>query len=127
MAERLKFQEMLEGLRQSLGEVPEHRTGRNTQYGISDAGLGAFAVFYIQSPSFLAHQRDMQRHKGQNNAQGLFGVGRIPSDSQIRNLLDPIEPTQLYEPFWEIYRRLDEEGYLDKYEGVGGTRLISLG
>ena len=95
MAERLRFQEMLESLSRSLEGVPEHRTGRNTQYGISDAGLGAFAVFYIQSPSFLAHQRDMQRKKGQNNAQGLFGVRRIPSDAQIRNLLDPVEPRQL--------------------------------
>ena len=123
---RLKFQAMLDGLRQNLEEVPEHRSGRNTQYEIADAGLGAFSVFYMQSPSFLAHQRDMQRKKGQNNAQGLFGVERIPSDGQIRNLLDPVEPGCLYKPFWEIYRHLDEGGHLDKYGGVGGTRLISL-
>jgi hypothetical protein len=117
---------MLEGLRQDLEGMPEHRTGRNTQYEIADAGLGAFSVFYMQSPSFLAHQRDMQRNKGQNNAQGLFGVERIPSDGQIRNLLDPVEPGALYERFWEIYRRLDEGGHLDEYRGVAGTRLISL-
>jgi hypothetical protein len=126
MAEGLKFREMLECLRQSLVEIPEHRTGRNTQYEIPDAGLGAFSVFYIQSPSFLAYQRDMDRHKGQNNAYGLFGVKRIPSDQQIRNLLDPVEAKHLHEPFWEIYDRLDKAGYLDKHQGVGGTRLISL-
>ena len=117
---------MVEGLRQDLEGVPEHRTGRNTQYEIVDAGLGAFSVFYMQSPSFLAYQRDMQRRKGQNNAQGLFGVERIPSDGQIRNLLDPVEPGALYERFWEIYRQLDEGGHLDEYRGVAGTRLISL-
>jgi hypothetical protein len=117
---------MLAGLRRDLAGVPEHRTGRNTQYQIADAGLGAFAVFYMQSPSFLAHQRDMQRNKGQNNAQGLFGVKRIPSDGQIRNLLDPVEPETVYERFWEIYHHLDEGGYLDKYRGVAGTRLISI-
>ena len=68
----------------------------------------------------------MQRKKGQNNVQGLFGVERIPSDGQIRNLLDPVEPGQLHKPFWEIYHRLDEGGLLDQYRGVGGTRLISL-
>lgn len=117
---------MVEGLRQDLEGVPEHRRGRNTQYEIVDAGLGAFSVFYMQSPSFLAYQRDMQRKKGQNNAQGLFGVERIPSDGQIRNLLDPVEPRTLYERFWEIYRHLDEGGHLDEYRGVAGTRLISL-
>ena len=106
---------MLEGLRQGRKEVPEHRSGRNIQYAIADAGLGAFSVFYMQSPSFLAHQRDMQRKKGQNNAQGLFGVERTPSDGQIRNLLDPVEPRALYGQFWEIYRRLDECGYLEAY------------
>jgi len=55
MAKRLKFQEMLDGLRQSLGGVPEQRAGRNTQYEIPDAGWGASSVFYMQSPSFLAH------------------------------------------------------------------------
>ena len=106
--------------------MPEHRTGRNTRYRIADAGLAAFSVFYMQSPSFLAHQRDMQRNKGQNNAQSLFGVEQIPSDGQIRNLLDPVKARVLYEPFWEIYRQLDERGHLDKYSGVAGTRLISL-
>jgi len=123
---RLKFRGMLGGLRKALEGVPEHRSGRNRRYKIADAGLGAFSVFYLQSPSFLAHQRDMQRNKGQNNAQGLFGVEHIPSDGQIRNLLDPVEPGALYEPFWEIYRQLDEGGHLEKYGGVAGTRLISL-
>jgi len=117
---------MLKGLRQDLEGVPEHRSGRNTQYEIADAGLGAFSVFYMQSPSFLAYQRDMQRKKGQNNAQSLFEVERIPSDGQIRNLLDPVEPGALYERFWEIYRHLDEGGHLDEYHGIAGTRLISL-
>ncbi len=54
MAKRLKFQEMLACVRQSLAQVPEHRTGRNTQYEIADAGLAAFSVFYMQAPSFLA-------------------------------------------------------------------------
>jgi hypothetical protein len=117
---------MVAGLRRDLEGAPEHRTGRNTQYEIADAGLGAFSVFYMQAPSFLAHQRDMQRKKGQNNAQSLFEVERIPSDGQIRNLLDPVEPGILYERFWEIYGCLDEGGYLDKYRGAAGTRLVSL-
>ncbi len=123
---RVKFRDMLAVVRESLEEVPEHRTGQNTRYRIAEAGLGAFSVFYMQSRSFLAHQRDMQRKKGQNNAHGLFGVEQIPSDGQIRNLLDPIEPAQLREPFWEIQRRLEQSGHLEQYRGVGGTYLVSL-
>ena len=74
--------------------------------------MSAFAVFYMQSPSFLAHQRDMQRQRGQNNAQSLFGVAQIPSDSQLRNLLDPLDPAGLQSPFWAIYAQLEAGGHL---------------
>jgi len=105
--DRLKFKEMPGRLRESVEGVPEHRTGQNTQYGMADAGLGAFAVFYVQSGSFLAYQRDTERNKGQNNVQDLYGAEQIPNDGQIRNLLDRVEPRQLREPFWQIYDRLE--------------------
>jgi hypothetical protein len=117
---------MLGRLRKGLGEIPEHRSGKNVSYELEDAGLAAFSVFFMQCPSFLAYQRDMQRRKGHNNAQGLFGVERIPSDGQIRNLLDPVEPRYLEEVFWGIYADLEVDGYLEDYHGVDGTRLISL-
>ena len=117
---------MLRELKASLAKIPEHRTGKNWIYELGDAGLAAFSVFFMQSPSFLAYQRDMQRRKGHNNAEGLFGVERIPSDGQIRNLLDRVDPAHLGEVFWAIYAGLKEEGYLEDYQGVGNTRLVSL-
>ena len=126
MTKQVKCQEMVNSACRSLEEVPDHRTGRNTQYRIADAGLGALSVFYMQSPSFLAHQRDMQKRKGQNNAQSLFGLEAIPSDGQIRNLLDPVEPGYLRAPFWEIYERLQASKYLDDYRSVGRTLLCSF-
>lgn len=117
---------MLDGLKRSLAEIPEQRRGRNCTYELAEAGLAAFSVFFMQSPSFLAHQRDMQRRKGHNNAEGLFGVKRIPSDGQIRNLLDAVNPAQLGESFWAIYEGLKEGGDLEDNQGVGDTQLISL-
>jgi hypothetical protein len=50
------------------------------------AVLSAFSVFFTQSPSFLDYRVRMQKQRGRNNAQSLFGVHQIPSDNQIRNL-----------------------------------------
>jgi hypothetical protein len=44
-------------------------------------------VFFTQSPSFLAFQKYMQKNKGVNNAQSLFGIQKIPSDNHIRDAL----------------------------------------
>jgi hypothetical protein len=49
-------------------------------------------MFFSQSPSFLSYQQAMQQAQGHNNAKSLFGIENIPSDAQIRNLLDPISP-----------------------------------
>src|SRR5512143_1519857 len=95
MAPKLSFDRLRSILVATVTHLPDRRTRPNTIYEMADAALGAIAVFFMQSPSFLAHQRDMQRHKGQNNAQSLFGLDRMPSDPQIRNLLDPVPPDHL--------------------------------
>lgn len=123
---RLRFRSMLCMLRESLEGMPEHRCGKNRRYEITAAGLAAFGVFFMQWPSFLARQRDMQRRKGQNNARSLFQVDCIPSDGQTRNLLDPLDAERLGPVFWGVYDQLDVGEYLAFYQGVGGTRLISL-
>jgi hypothetical protein len=87
------FERIVSLIRQGFSALPDVRKGGNaTQYEMVDAALSAFSVFMLQSPSFLAHQRDVRRLKGQDNLQTLFGAHQIPSDNQIRNLLDPIPP-----------------------------------
>ncbi len=117
MASTLSFERLRSILIAGLKQLPDHRTRHNRCYEMVDAALGAFAVFYMQAPSFLAHQRDMQRSKGRNNAQSLFGVEQVPSDPQIRNLLDPVAPHQLGGVFWTIVQQLRLGGYLTAYQG----------
>ena len=80
----LGFDSLLQTFHQVLDQLPDHRKGRNTTYEIKDAALGAFAVFFTQSPSFLAYQRTMKQNKGRSNAESLFGLEQIPCDNQIR-------------------------------------------
>ena len=126
MTEPLSFNALLTIRTDMFRQLPDQRTGRNTQYTVCDAALGAFGVFFMQCPSFLAYQRDMQRRKGCNNAQSLFGVEHIPSDPQIRNLLDPIAPTHLQAPFWTILERLMEDETVAAGFDVDGGWLLSL-
>jgi hypothetical protein len=45
----------------------------------------------------------MQRRKGQNNAQSLFDIEQVPTDPQIRNLLDPLAPEYLAPVFRRVF------------------------
>ncbi len=126
MTEHLSFNHLMTNLHAGLDHLPDYRTGKNTQYTIKDAALAAFSVFFTQSPSFLAHQRLLERSKGRNNAATVFGVENLPCDNQIRNLLDPIDPEHLYPLFWDVYDQLKANGYLTEYLGFAQNLLISL-
>jgi hypothetical protein len=112
--------------RQVLTALPDKRTGKNTRYGMEDAALSAFSVFFTQTPSFLAYQRMIEGSKGHSNAQSLFGVHRIPSDNQIRTLLDPVKPEQVFPIFEEILQVLEQQGQLQGFRSFAGTLLMAM-
>ena len=92
MSKPSTFTQFIRAFRATIATFPDQRKGKNKHYALVDAALGAFAVFFTQRPSFLAYQRDMATRKGQSNAHTLFGLAEIPSDTQIRALLDPVNP-----------------------------------
>ena len=112
MSKNLSFSTLTRLLNAASGILPEHRKGKNVTYSLQDAVLGAFSIFFMQSASFLAYQEEMQNHEGCNNAASLFGLKRIPSDNQIRNLLDLLEPSHLFSVFAEVTDLLEENGEL---------------
>ena len=109
------FDRMMASLRRAIGTFPDPRTGKNIQYEIMDAASAAFSVFFTQCPSFLYYQELMQQRYGLNNAKTLFGMQAIPSDNQIRNLLDEVEPTFLSPVFEDCLDALKRSGHLDTY------------
>ncbi|MGH2413115.1 MAG: transposase [Microcystaceae cyanobacterium] len=117
---------MVGSFRQVLSSLPDKRTGKNTRYGMEDAALSAFGVFFTQTPSFLAYQRMMEGSKGKSNAQTLFGVHRIPSDNHIRDLLDSVKPEQVFAIFEEILQVLEQQGQLQQFRSFANTLLMAM-
>ena len=49
------FDSLVDQFRSVIEELLDKRTGNNTRYTIEDATLGAFSIFFTQSPSFFLH------------------------------------------------------------------------
>ena len=126
MYEELSQGNLINCIKQSFGEFCDFRTGKNTQYDMIDVGIGAFSVFFTQSPSFRSFQEDMKRRKGQCNAESLFGMDQVPSDNQIRALLDPVAPSNLAPVFREVYHRLERAKVLNGYRSFGHNLLVVI-
>jgi len=127
MTNPLSFDELQAILRQRIEPLPDYRKpSPNTRYTIQDAVLGAFGIFFTQSPSFLEYQRRLQHTKGHNNAQTLLGVAQIPCDNQVRTLLDPLAPSYLDPVFIEVFKRLEQHRMLDTFRVLGDQLLVAL-
>nr|WP_209005071.1 ISNCY family transposase [Methylotuvimicrobium buryatense] len=119
---------LIERIRQVFETLPDGRSGTGVyqKYSMVDAALSAFSVFFMQSPSFLDHQRTMQKERGKNNAQSLFGVYQIPSDNQIRNLLDAVSPDALWPLYRWVLQALEAQGKLKEFQVLGDSVLVAL-
>ena len=127
MSKPLSLSQIMKRFQTSWQTLPDHRQqSNNTRYQIADAVGAAFSVFFMQSPSFLAHQRDMQQRKGRDNVGTLFGAGQIPSDVQIRNLLDPISPNQFHPDFDWVINELEQSGHLVSFQTYANTYAIAF-
>ena len=117
---------LLDSLRRCCRSLPDQRRGPNTTYAMADFALAGFAPFFMQSPSFLAHQRHLETGQGRSNCQTLFGMRKIPGDSQIRAKLDAIEPAMFHPMFADLVAELDQCGGLDAMRCLDGHVLIAL-
>ncbi len=113
-------------LRSLCGSFPDKRTGSNSRYDMADFGLSAFSLFFMQSPSFLSHQRTLARAHGRSNCESLFSMSRIPTDNQIRAMLDPVVPDRLYPLFSSLLERLEAGGGLGPFRRLDGHLLVAL-
>ncbi len=123
----LTFDTFVTQVHNIFDELPDYRKfSPNLTYSMNDAALGAFSMFFNQSPSFLSHQRAMQQAHGRNNAQSLFGITQIMSDNQTRNLLDPLTPDNFYPIFSETFDQLESAGHLDSYRVLEDYLLVPI-
>jgi hypothetical protein len=106
--------------------APDPRRGANAIYSIADIAIAAFAVFFMQSPSFLAAQQRLREGHGRSNAETLFSLTRIPSDNHIRNMLDPAAPSLLDPAFTAALDELEQSGNLDTFRILGDHLAIAL-
>jgi hypothetical protein len=126
MLSELRLPHLIKRLEQACESFPDLRTGQNSVYELVDVGMSAFSVFFTQSPSFLARQGDLKLRKGRCNAESLFDLSELPSDNQIRNLLDPVSPEYVQPVYRAIFLELEKSGVLKKRRSFANQLLVAI-
>src|SRR5262249_15651308 len=108
-----------------FASLPAHRLD-DTEISLRDALMSAFAMFSLKAPSLLAF--DKQRAEG--NLRTIYGIERVPCDTHMREILDPVSPESLRPVFKSGFRQLQrgkalepmvffDDGYLLALDGTG--------
>jgi hypothetical protein len=114
---------LFRSLRSQFGSLPDPRSGE-VEIPLGDALMSAFAMFSLKDPSLLAF--DDRRRDPNDNFRAIYGINRVPSDSQMRDILDPLDPADLRPGFREVFRRLQRGKVLERFVYLDDHYLLTL-
>jgi hypothetical protein len=124
--ERGKLGTLVDCLSAVVDKLPARTEYSASKYTNRDAVNSAFGAFFFQFPSLLRYMREMEDQEKRDNVRSLFAVQGIPSDNQIRNIADGIEPAALGGVFNGTLEAARQSGVIDEYRVLDGGVLLPL-
>jgi hypothetical protein len=120
---KLTFAAFRDLLATTFAEIADRRDSRRITWELPAVLMSAFAMLFFQHPSLLEYQRRMQKRTGRSNLERIFQVAEIPSDTQMREILDgvPIEPLRRMLP--QTFEQMRRVGWTTRFvTAVGGEK-----
>ncbi|MFZ5501002.1 MAG: transposase, partial [Candidatus Micrarchaeota archaeon] len=123
MRVRLNADSLFAQIRQDFTAVPDHRAN-NCKIPLADALMSGFAMFSLKDQSLLAF--DERRREDPASLHGVYGVGVIPCDSQMRTICDEVAPTHLRRAFRNVFFQLQRGKVLERLCWLDGHYLLAM-
>jgi hypothetical protein len=115
---------LLKIVRKEFEKIPEHRSG-TIKYRLPDVLMSGLAMFGLKYPSLLQFDKARNEKTIKANLNELYDVEQAPCDTQMREVLDPVNPEGLRPAFIKIHQQLQRQKVLENYHYLGGY-LVSI-
>jgi len=128
MREKIKLRRNLNAdalfslVRSGFEKIKDHRSN-NTKISLSDALMSGFAMFSLKDPSLLAFE---ERISEDTNLKPIYKINNVPCDTQMRTILDEVDPADIEPSFNDIFRNLQRGKVLEPMIFMNGCYLISV-
>ncbi len=103
----------------SVGGAP----GNQCFYPEADALMSGFAVFSLKDPSLLAFD---ERREADGNLETIYHIKKAPCDTQMRTILDEVNPEEIRPAYKNIFRELQRGKALEPMVFFQGCYLLTL-
>ena len=105
---------------------PDFRNQDLIQIPIQDFFMSGFAVFTLKFPSLLKFDQEYRIKNGFSNLSNLFHISRIPSDTQMRTVIDEL-PNEVFRPiFKSFFNKTQEAKLLSDFEAWQNTYCLAV-
>ena len=95
--------------------------------GLNQTDCLGLAVFGMKYPSLLKFDEAAHYNEAVlSNLATLYGVGRVPSDTAMRERLDEVDPRQLRHCFTKLFQLLQRGKELEEYTYLNGHYVLSI-
>jgi len=117
----LSFDPLVKRIRQRAEAIPDTRA-RRCEFSLPDAIMSAFAMFSLKDPSLLA----FDKRRNDANIRNLYQVEQVPSDTHLREMLDPVAHQQFYPMYNDVFRAIQRGKALRRFVFHEGCYLLSV-
>jgi hypothetical protein len=107
-------------VRSGFASLPEPRLDE-TEMAFADALMAAFALFALKAPSLLACAKE----RAEGHLHTISGMERVPCDTPLRTILDPVSPKGLRPGFTSVLRQVQRGKALEAMPFRDGPYLLA--
>src|SRR3989441_9598295 len=101
--------------------IPDYRLA-DVDIALPDVLMSAFAMFSLKAPSLLAFDKE----RAEGNLHTIYGIQRVPCDTYMREILDPVSPKWVRPVFTRVFRQLQRGKALEALTFLEGHYLLAL-
>ncbi|MBM9519389.1 transposase [Desulforhopalus vacuolatus] len=123
LRQHLNADALIKDMHTGFAGIRDHRTG-TVSHTLADSLMAGFAMFSLKDPSLLVF--DQRRFRSCQNLMSIYGMGSIPCDTSMREILDGVNPNDLRPLFKDAFRQLQRGKILEKFVFMEGCYLLNL-
>jgi Transposase DDE domain len=117
---------LLSRVREKFQSITDHRDAAKSRISLTDALMSGLAVFALKFPSLLKFDEQREEKHIRHNLQYLYGVKQAPCDTQLREIIDPVEPAAFHPAFQTLLGCVKDANQLKQFRFLDRAFLVSI-
>jgi len=122
LRKHLNADALFKGIHKDFSKVSDFRQG-DIDISMGDALMSGFAMFSLKDPSLLAFD---ERRGIDQNLNTIYLIEKAPCDTQMRTVLDEVNPEELRPAFKGPFRQLQRGKALERMVFYEGCYLLGM-